>query len=129
MIPKALDAKVRMWQLMNRVRRSKGNHALRLSPRLCRIAEHQVTDFVFNGYFAIRAPDGLMPVQRLEALPYRFEGGLVVIFRSFYPTPEHALQYWLERWEEDLLDPHYKQMGIAKARKHFRSYWVLYLTD
>ncbi len=108
-------------QLTNQKRQLFGLSFLKESPVLDRVAYLKVEDMEKKGYFAHRSPEGISPWHwfRVAGYNYKFAGENLAIgfldsgelMNAWYNSPSHR---------ENLLNPRYKEMGVAVLNGNFQ---------
>lgn len=109
---RAADA-AQMLSDLNDARAKAGLPALELDPQLDQVAHEHAVDMIVRHYFAHETPEGASPFDRMqrEGCRYSWAGENMAInvdtdsaFRALLASQGHR---------ENLLNPHFKRIGIA----------------
>jgi uncharacterized protein YkwD len=109
-----------LLRAINGFRAQHGLRALRASAPLARAAQAHAVSMAQGGYFSHTSADGTSFWKRIRGYyPYgrfsRWSVGENLLWRSAPPTPEEALQMWIESpaHRKVLLTAAYREVGVA----------------
>jgi hypothetical protein len=125
----AMEPADRLFQLVNAERVQRGLAPLRPAPELRAAAQRYAQAMAEGGFFGHTAPDGSTFITRNEQAGYLKWRFLAENLAAGQPTPEEALQAWLNSppHRENLLSPLAEEMGIGyvyRPGSPFGHYWV-----
>lgn len=105
--------------LINDFRKENGTAPLQISRRLNVVARWMVNDMIAINYIGHTDSYGRDPYRRMDALGYtdRTARGENLCAGTVSSTAERAFQQWKDSpgHRENMLDPHFRFMGIAHA--------------
>jgi len=102
---------------VNRVRVEHGLPPLKLNLELCRAAQRMSDEILLTGNFGHIDSEGHRADARAQQVGYEFDW-LGENLAAGQPTLERTLHAWLNSpgHRENLLDPHYREMGLGYTR-------------
>lgn len=90
---------------------------LQLDRRLCRIAAQHAVDMVQHNYFSHRSLTGLSPLARMAAHHHRLAYAGENLALDTDPISASAALWHSTDHRRNLLEPHYKHVGIAAVAR------------
>lgn len=114
-----LDAPT-LIQLTNTERKINGRSMLRVNTKLAKAAEKKANDIMARGYFSHTTPEGKPFYQWIQEANYTYKSAGENLAISFISN-EDATAAWMKSTthRENILDPHYTDIGIAVAIGEF----------
>jgi uncharacterized protein YkwD len=107
---------IALYQHLNQVRSKVGETLLALDRRLIEVARAHALDMIARHYFAHETPDGSSPFDRLRqaGVEYSYAGENLAM--NVGPDAAHLALLESPPHRENMLEPHYRRVGIAAVR-------------
>jgi hypothetical protein len=114
----------------NEARAAQDVSMLQMSPLLQAAAQEKANDMVANNYFAHTSPQGLSPWYWFSKVGYSFSYAGENLAVNFSDSGD-VTTAWLNSPEhrENILDPHFTQIGMAVAQGTFQGHSATYVVE